>query len=79
VLDLQLGEILLIAWVDIRSSDNAEGARKRVLNHIFAHFEDDPSVSYESISLRVEVIPRRREAIEATKAKQAKKDSNASD
>ncbi len=73
MIDLQLDEIQLTVWVDIRSSDNAEGARKQVADHIMVYFMGDPSVSLGSMPLQTELIPRRREAIEATKAKQARR------
>jgi hypothetical protein len=51
MIDLQLDEIQLTVWVDIRSSDNAEVARKQVSDHIMVYSVDNPSVSLRSISV----------------------------
>ena len=77
-IDLQLDEIAQTIWVDIRSSENTDRLNEQVAEDIADYFWNHPSLYLGSEGLKVELIPRRREAIEASKAKKAERRANES-
>jgi len=78
-IDLQLDEIAQTIWVDIRSSENTDRLNEQVAEDIANYFWNHPSLYLGSEGLKVELIPRRREAIEASKAKKARRDGDPSE